>query len=136
MCIEIELKFILIGLLLNFFLICFKSDSIILQLSTKLVTLLSIFFSAILFKYIVNLRPHLANLRMTNQINSNDGFFRNSTRNSILIKRKEIHEIVIKNVPNYANIQNKLKDELGKHFQNIKLFSELLENIFVCRTTR
>lgn len=110
MCIEVELRFILFGLLLNFLLICLKSDSIINKLSTKLVTLLSIFLSAILFKYIKDLGK---NCNRCKEINTCDEYLKYYKRNSSAINRKEIHEIKITNIPNYSNIHNKLRRELG-----------------------
>lgn len=115
MCIEIEneLKYITIGLLLSFILISFNSESIILQTITKIITVLSLCLSAILLKYIVNLTPK-HNIWENNPSDGSVDLYRQNKLNQLkLVKRNEPRELIISNIPNYSNIQQKLRLELG-----------------------
>ena len=116
MCVEIEneLKYITIGLLLSFILVTFTSESIILQTITKIITVLSLCLSAILLKYIVNLSPK-HNIWENNPAENTtlDAYKQNLLNQSKLAKRNEPRELVISNIPNYSNIQQKLRFELG-----------------------
>ncbi len=115
MCIEIEneLKYVTIGLLFSFALISFNSESIILQTITKIITVLSLCLSAILLKYIVNLSPK----HNIWESNNTDGTSSLLTKTKV-VKRNEPRELIICNIPNYSNIQHKLRFELGLFLSN------------------
>lgn len=115
MCTEIEneLKFITIGLLLSFMLISLSSDSIILQTIAKVITVLSLCLSAILLKYIVNLSPK-HNIWEHNSDVTLVSYNQSVLNQKKMTKRNEAYDLIVKNIPNYSNIQQKLRYELER----------------------
>lgn len=110
MCVEIEneLKFITIVLLLSFTLISFSSESAVLQNISKVITILSLCLSAVLLKYIVNLSPK-HNIWEPN----GDSYAQSLSSHKKYTRKNEVQELIVMNIPNHSNIQQKLFAELG-----------------------